>query len=137
MALYYIGSYNFRANSYNNTSSTWANYSIRSDNRSTCWWQQIIQTECMHSILTLQAMSAPILGGSILMRVTVRSIHIIMIAQMYTSNICSGTTSVHMEILSKSHAKLDFCGTRLSLHVIGLPMFNVLLDQQQSQLQQL
>ena len=89
----------------------------------------------MHFILTLQAMSAPILGGSILMRVTVRSIHIIMIAQMYTSNICSGTTSVHMETLLKSHAKLDFCGTRLSLHVIGLPMFNVLLDQQQSQLQ--
>ena len=73
-------------------------------------------------------MFAPILGVSILMRVTARSIQIDMLAQINTSNISSGTISVHMEILLKSHATLDFCGIKLSLHVIGLPMFNVLAD---------
>ena len=81
-------------------------------------------------------MYALILGGSMLMRATARSMNITIDTQLHAFNISLGTTSVHMETLLKSHAKLDCCGTKLSLHAIGLPMFSVLRDQQQSQLQQ-
>ena len=88
----------------------------------------------MH-FFSFQAMSAQILGGSILMRVIAKSKNNYILTQTFISNSFSGTISVLMEILLKSLAKLVFCGTRHSLHVIGLPMFNVLPNQQQSQLQ--
>ena len=91
---------------------------------------------CMNwkvSFVLLQVTSVQILKDSILTRVTVRSM------QIQKSDVhifsSSGITDVIMDFPESTLVKLDFCGTKLSRHVSGLPtMTNAPRDQRLSKL---